>query len=329
MKRLLALVMLLCLAAVPAAAEEDVLITTRPLVDLTATAVMLTGEPISPDAPLSESLAECIISVGLIQELGYTSFDANNSAWRDTFLSNAYTASHSGVGGGAAVPENYAYYGVRPMAIDESDDGSAVRILGDVYQAVDQLEALDAEQYAQVKWLDQRAVAELRRHADAPGGWQLYSFSLDAEWEMEQAAQDYFADTMVEYVNTMWGFSIQYPAVFGEDAVSADENGVAGRIDQASFRAACTLNDQGWTTESFLEAKKQETPGAETNINDITGYGQLTARVDGEVLVFTLIVTQDCVYQTELRYHQSLESEFALYSEYMMNSFTVDEMGLG
>ena len=218
------------------------------------------------------------------------------------------------------------YCGVRPMAVDESDDGRAVRILGDVYLADAQLEKLTPEQYGQVEWLDHRAVVELRWVND---GWQVTSFSLDAEWEMEQAAQEYFASAMVEYVNPEMGFSILYPAVFGEDAVTVEANGLSGQVEGASFRVSCTANEALWTTESFLANQKQETPGAETNMNDITGTGRLIVRGEADTLVRFIIVTPEYIFQAELRYDQDLSKDFSLYSDYMMHSFTVDEMGLG
>lgn len=225
-----------------------------------------------------------------------------------------------------AMAQSERYCGVRPMAVDESDDGRAVRILGDVYLADAQLEQLTQEQYGQVEWLDRRAVVELRWENEA---WQVTSFSLDAELEMEQVAQEYFNSTMVEYVNPEMGFSILYPAVFGEDAVTVEANGLSGQVEGASFRVSCMANEAGWTTESFMANQKQETPGAETNMNDITGTGRLIVHGDGETLVCFIIVTPECVYQAELRYDQNLSKDFSLYSDYMMHSFTVDEMGLG
>lgn len=221
-------------------------------------------------------------------------------------------------------PERYC--GVRPMAVDESDDGRAVRILGDLYLADAQLEQLTPEQYGRVEWLDRRAVVEVRLEHDA---WQVTSCSLDTELEMEQAAQDYFANTMVAYVNPEMGFSILYPAVFDEKSVTVEENGLFGQVEGASFCVSCTANEAGWTTESFLEHQKQETPGAETNINDITGTGRLTAQGEGGTLVRLVIVTPEKIYQAQLQYDQSMSREFSLYSDYMMHSFTVDEMGLG
>lgn len=226
----------------------------------------------------------------------------------------------------AALNETAAYCGVRPMAVDASEDGDAVRILGDVYLARAQLEELTEEEYMQVQWLDHRAVVELRR---TEGAWHVTSFALDAEWEMEQAAQDYFNDTMMEYVDAEMGFSIQYPAVFGEESVTMLEHGISGRIEGASFRVECLPNEENWTIQTLLDKKKQETSGAETNIDMNTGVGILTAVEGDEHITCMAVVTPTHIYQAELRYDQSLVRDFLHYSEYMMNSFSVDEMGLG
>ena len=226
----------------------------------------------------------------------------------------------------AALDEKDRYCGVRPMAVDASEAGDAVRILGDVYLARAQLEELSAEEYMQVQWLDHRAVVELRC---AEGTWSVTSFALDAEWEMEQAAQDYFNNTMMEYVDTEMGFSIQYPAVFGEENVTVTDNGISGWMEGASFRVECLPNEKNWTTQTLLANKKQETSGAETNIDMNTGVGIITAAEGDEHITFMAVVTPVHIYQAELRYDQSLVRDFLHYSEYMMNSFSVDEMGLG
>lgn len=328
-KKFLALLLSLCLAAPAALAQEMSFAEVYPLVNMTATAVMLSGEQLAPDLPMSDTLVRHLLAAGLRQVAGFTAFDVNNIAWRDSYLTAMFAAPHPEVTGEIIQPENTAYYGVRPMAVDESEDGAAVRILGDVYQAADYLEKLTDEQYSQVQWLDTRAVVELRRSTDAPGGWQVYSFALDAEWEMEQAARDYFDAAMTEYVNTEWGFSIQYPAVFDETCITVDQNGISGMMDGASFSVTRIPNGDGWTTWMLLESKKQETPAAETNINDITGCGCLTIHEDGQVRVVMLTVTEEYIYQAELCYQQSLAKDFSLYKDYMLNSFTVDELGLG
>lgn len=216
------------------------------------------------------------------------------------------------------------YCGVRSMATDWNEDMDAFRWLVEVYLADGQLEKLTPEQYAQVEWLDQRAVVELRKDEN---GWKVTSFSLDAEWEMEMAAQGYFASTMMEY--SVDGFSIQYPAVFGEESVVFTEAGVSGAIEGASFKAEILLNSQHMTTETILSARKQEISGAEANMNEYTGVGQLTAMVDDRYIVYMVLATGEKVYQAELCYDQSLVKDFMLYGEYMLNSFSVSEAGNG
>ncbi len=218
------------------------------------------------------------------------------------------------------------YCGVRPLSVDMNEDGNALRMLADVYLAQDQLEKLTDLQYEQVQWLDSRAVVEMRL---TDGVWAVVSFSMDAELEMEDAAMAYFADTMVTYVNGDMGYAIQYPAVFAEGEIISELNGISGRVEGASFMVECIANDDAWTIDALIESKKQEIPGAETNINTITGLGWLHVSQEGRETTYMAIVTEECIYQAELSYDQSLLREFLHYGEYMMNSFTVDENGNG
>lgn len=216
------------------------------------------------------------------------------------------------------------YCGLSLMALDWSEDRDAVRLLGDLYLAPDQLDRLTVAQCAQVQWLDQRAVVELRQ---LDGVWQVTSFSLETEWEMEQLAQAYFNTTMVEYAAD--GFSVQYPSLFTEDSVTLAESGISGSIQGASFLVQQLDNPGALTTQAILSAKKQETPGAETNMDDYTGVGSLKANANGECLVYMVLATEDSIYQAELRYDESLIKDFMRYGDYMLNSFSVSEAGNG
>lgn len=218
------------------------------------------------------------------------------------------------------------YCGLRPLVTDVSGDGSTFHLLGEVYLSPLPLDQLSDAQYAQVQWLEQRALVELRRKGTA---WEVSSFSLDAELDMEEAAAQYFMETMMEYMDGQGGFSIQYPAVFGEESITQTEHGLSGQIQGASFLVERIPNQQHFTLDTFLSGKKQETPGAETNINEHTGLGRLTMQQEGTYLVVMAMVTEDWIYQAELRYDQSLIRTFLHYGQYMFNSFTVDEMGHG
>ena len=340
-RKLLALALALCLCLCvqgAAMAEEDASLTAaQPLIDLTASAALRVGEEaesIAPDGVLSQAFVQNFFLLGRQADpaLGITGQLLSDAAAQEDYLRRSFVCGGAAAGTLQESAEPFDYVGVRVMVVDESEDGSAMRVMGDLYQADRALAGMTEAEYAAVRWLDRRAVIDLRRSADAPCGWQVYAFSLEAELEMETAAQDYFTKTMTEYMNPELGFSLQYPAVFSEDCVRETASGVEGRLQDgtASFLAERTANDAAWTLETLMAQKKQENPAAETNINEVSGCGrQLTALEGGGTQMDLYIVTEAWVYHAQLCYDASLAKDFALYSDYMMNSFMADELGLG
>lgn len=339
-KRAAALLMSLCLmlgAGCAAEAEKSIFPALQPLLDLTAAAALRAGEEpenVQPDGTLSEAFVYNFFLLGQKADaaLGITAAMLNDTALQADYLARAFAASQPALNGILAFEQDYGYTGVRIMAADESEDGTAVLIIGDLYHAEKPLDQMTEAEYAQVQWLDKRAVVEMRKDDAAPGGWKLISFSVDAELQMEDAAQAYFAEIMVEYVNTEKGFAIQYPAVFTEELLKEEESGISAKLTDgsASFFVKKEQNASGWTLDTLLAGKKQENPAAETNINDISGCGRMTTTLpDGSTQVDLFIVTDQWVYQAQLVYAQSLAKDFSLYSDYMMNSFTADELGIG
>ena len=338
-RKLLALALALCLCVQGAAmAEEDASLTAaQPLIDLTASAALRVGEEaerIAPDGVLSQAFVQNFFLLGQQADpaLGISGQLLTDTAAQEDYLRHSFVCGGAAAGTLQENATSFDYVGVRVMVVDESEDGSAMRVMGDLYQANRALAGMTEAEYAAVRWLDRRAVIDLRRSADAPCGWQVYAFSLEAELEMETAAQDYFTKTMTEYMNPELGFSLQYPAVFGEDCVRETASGVEGSLQDgtASFLAERTSNDAAWTLETLMAQKKQENPAAETNINEVSGCGrQLTALEGGGTRMDLYIVTEAWVYHAQLCYDASLTKDFALYSDYMMNSFMADELGLG
>ena len=333
----LALALCLCMQGAAMAEEETSLTAAQPLIDLTASAALRVGEEaesIAPDGVLSQAFVQNFFLLGRQADpaLGITGQLLSDAAAQEDYLRRSFVCGGAAAGTLQESTEPFDYVGVRVMVVDESEDGSAMRVMGDLYQADRALAGMTEAEYAAVRWLDRRAVIDLRRSAEAPCGWQVYSFSLEAELEMETAAQDYFTKTMTEYMNPDLGFSLQYPAVFGEDCVQETAAGVEGRLQDgtASFLAERTANDAAWTLETLMAQKKQENPASETNINEVSGCGrQLTALEGGGTRMDLYIVTEAWVYHAQLCYDASLAKDFALYSDYMMNSFMADELGLG
>lgn len=339
LKRAAAALLTLCLClSVGAVAEEATIFSAlQPLMDLTASAALHVGEipeTIAPDGVLSEAFVHNFFLLGQQADpaLGITPDMLSDTAAQAAYLSGAFAAGQPQLQGIMAFQETYDYIGVRIMAADESYDGTAVKMIGDLYLADKPLDQMTEAEYAAVRWLDQRAVVEMRRDDAAPGGWKLIAFSVEDELQMEDAAQAYFSQTMVEYMNAELGFSLQYPAVFGEETVQEGADGVSARLpdDTASFLARRVANAAGTTLTNLLEQKKQEIPAAEVNINEIGDCGRVTVvAADGSTRVELYIVTPQWIYEAQLCYTSALAKDFALYSDYMMNSFTADELGIG
>ena len=338
-RRLLAMTGALCLLLTTGASAEgtDEFSAMLPLIDLTASAALRVGETpetITPDGTLSEAFVYNFFLLGQQADasLGITGQMLGDISAQAEYMGRAFSAKLPALNGILTFAETYPYIGVRPMASEMSEDGTAVILYGDVYQAEKPLSAITEAEHLQVSWLDRRAVAELRRDEAAPNGWRMYSFSFEAELMMEEAAQNYFADTMVEYMNVDKGFSIQYPAVFAEENLTEDENGIIGALKDgsAAFYARRKANDSGATLDTLMADMQAAAPSATPAVNEAAMSGRLTQqRQDGMTQVDLVIVTDLYIYEAQLVYAPSLAADFALYSDYMTNSFTADELGIG
>ncbi len=218
------------------------------------------------------------------------------------------------------------YVGMRPMGCDVTPEGDAAAVLGDLYAAKAPLDTLTPEEYGQVRWLDKRAVAQLQKEEN--GAWKLISFDLDAELQMEDAAQAYFGETMHIYSNEHLGFSVQYPAVF-TSAMKETENGASAQLEDCSFLVERYENKDGQTVMEIAEKTKAAHADAKLEINDVSGTARVTWRSGGKITAETYLATEDGVYHASLSWEEALRPDFSRYSDYMMNSFSVDELGIG
>lgn len=338
-KRLAAMLLAMTMMLSGAVAEGVDLSTTQPLLDLTVAAALQAGdtpETITAEGALSEAFVKTFFFLGQSADasLGITKKMLTSASAQEDYIARAFASGRGETGkvNQQHLKVQYDYVGVRVMSAELLDGGQSVQIVGDVYQAAGPLMTLTEAQFADMRWLDRRVVAIMRRDEAAPGGWLVESCSLDGQMEMENQAQTYFAQTMVEYVNVEHGFSLQYPAVFLSAELKEEATGVSASLSDgtASFFARKMANTQGWTLEKIIAARQQENPAAEANINDISGCGRVvTRRSDGYTVADIYIVTDQWVYQAQLAYAGSLAADFSLYSDYMMNSFNADELGMG
>lgn len=207
---------------------------------------------------------------------------------------------------------------LRIMSADVSEDGGAAMLIGEVM--------VEGEPAGR------RAVIELRRSDASPVGWEICRFTVgDAALE-EAMSEEFFAQTMVEYMNAAYGYSIQYPAIFTEDMIVATPSGVQAELadGSASFSVTRVENDGKLTMDEVLAQETINNPGAQVSVDEITGAGRsVLTDEEGVTHVAVFLVSEGSIYQAELNYPQAREADFAQMADYMMNSFSADELGLG
>ena len=245
----------------------------------------------------------------------------------DARVSEDLTAEEPELGGG--------YLGLRPVTSQMNDEGDALIIIGDLYQAQAQVYSLSPEEYGNVVWLDRRAVAILRQDASSLLGWALEDVTYDDELQMEDAVARYFEKTMSTWTSADGEVSVQYPAVFGELKADKDADGcegVSAKLEDgsATFFVGSRANTD--TTLSILdESLRQKNPDADITRNDASGVLRvITKSSDGAtVTADCYLVTGPAVYHAVMTWSMSLNAEFMRYSDYVMNSFCADELGIG
>lgn len=215
-------------------------------------------------------------------------------------------------GAGEAADEAVTPMTLRVLYADVSEDGDAAMLLG------------EAEE------LHLRVAVELRKDEESPVGWKLCRFTAEDLALIEALTDSYFAGTLIEYVNTGCGFSIQYPAVFGESQAQETDSGLQAELadGSASFSAMRADNPEGLTLEALLAREKE--CGATVWTDEGTGAGRsVITDEDGITHQAIFLIGDGAIYQAELNYREELADEYEGYAEYMTNSFCVDELGLG
>ena len=209
------------------------------------------------------------------------------------------------------------------LTADVNEDGDAVVLVGDVM-----VDGGDG----QTRALDQRAVVELHRDAASPVGWKLYRFSLGDALIVEELTGAYFAERMIEYLNAACGYSIQYPAVFTENMIVETPNGIQAALpdESASFSVTRMDNSEGLTIDALLAREQATDASAVVSVDEVTGAGKsVVTDEEGVTHVAMFLVTEAYIYEAELNYRQDLAADYADYVNYMINSFSADELGRG
>lgn len=304
----LALAGLMCVAPWLGMAEQAFDVAqAQPLLDAVATAAMSAPEELR-ELKGDEPMPSAFLS-GLLAALEANGLPADPEAVSGMFA--------------MALPEIPDAADVAPVAMtvltaDVSEDGDAVMLVG----------TITAEEGGEPL----SAIVELHQDEASPVGWKIYRFSMNDMQLVEDITGGFFAATMVEYINAACGYSIQYPAIFGEALIIENVNGIQAELEDgtASFSVTRLDNADGLTMEALLAAEQEADPTAEVTVDEITGSGRsVVTDEEGITHVAIFLVSGQYIYQAELNYAQDQAEIYAQYVDYMVNSFSADELGQG
>lgn len=222
------------------------------------------------------------------------------------------------------------YIGFHPVIVNNAGENN-IQIVGEVYMASQPLNMLPQTEFSNVQWLD-RAVFTFQNDSTALNGFRLTGFAVGTELDFEDAMQNYFEEIVVEYVNANLGFTILYPTVFTDEMLVEDETGVSAEVSDksVSFFAKRVDNVNGASLQDYVSVIANDIPGASSSINEELKCGTVSYTTDDGYSVFNIyILTDQYVFQAELRYLTTLATEYSMYDSYLENSFVADEVSVG
>lgn len=313
-------------------ADFDVLV---PLMDLVCSASQY-----SPNAPesvpgadgqLTVSFTDAFFKVGAVygEEVGVTENMLSDTAAQAELLGKIFAAQMPELEPVVATDEVNGCFGFHPVTVNVTD-GTAVQIIGEMYLADKPMRQMEAADFANVTWID-RAVFTFESDASALGGFRLTGFSVGTDLTFEAAMQSYFEEIAVEYESKL-GFTVLYPAVFADEMLEEDDNGVSATLPDGSvsFFAKRVENVNGASLTDYVGIISNGISGSVPYVNEEMQYGTVSYTTEDGYAVFDVFVLTDkYIFQAELSYLTTLMSEYSMYNAYLENSFVVNELSQG
>lgn len=304
-----------------------------PLMDLVAAAAMSGGEePESvpdSDGALSNTFVQSFFAIGA--SLGAVPEETlANPQKQQEVLASIFSAQLPALAAVEKKSDVSGYIGFRPVTVNQAEGGS-IQIIGELYWSEKPLAQLAQNEYTGVQWLE-RGVFTFRSDSAAQNGFRLAGFSVGTELDMEMAMQDYFDEILVEYVNTQLGFSVSYPAIFEDEKLVEDNDGISAKLDDGSlsFFAKRMENTNRSNLQDYVGVIAGGIPNAAMQVNEAFQYATLAYVTEDGFSVFDVfIVTDKYVYQAELKYRTENSESYHMYTTYLENTFIVDEVSVG
>lgn len=307
----------------------------QPMMDLVAAAALFSGaEHLMEGQPMPAKFAHAFFSLGSStgSSLQITPAMKGDAEAQRVYISRAFALSLEDAAGEMFLEQPVqGYTGVQYMTGTISEDGASVEVAATVYNAPKPIAEMTETEAADIQWMDQMAAFSFRKAEDAPNGWKLSGFSFTGD-HLEANVDAYFSQNMIEYINDRLGFSLLIPAAFTADILMETEQGIQSVLpdESAALYARRLDNDQQRTKDDIVAAWKGERPDMEIEVNETTGLIKgVFVDQQGKTHVQLMLATPGYLYEAGLTYNQDQAKDFGLYAEYMTNSFSAVELGIG
>lgn len=262
--------------------------------------------------------------------LGITDATLSDTAQQEQLLKSIFSAQVPALAAIEPMETADEYIGFLPVKQETAADGD-IYLIGELYRGSMPIEDMSTADYESLSWED-RAIYTLRADDTALGGYRVDGFSVGSELLMEMQFQDYYNSILMEYSNAKLGFSVQYPSLFSDKDMKETADGASATLPDgsASFMIKRMDNTSNATLEPYALAMGTAAGEARLNINKEFQFATVAYDTEAGNTVFTVyVVTEDYIYMTQLAYPTNQSVIYSMYTMYLENSFSVDEVSVG
>ena len=148
---------------------------------------------------------------------------------------------------------------------------------------------------------------------------------------LEEMTDAFENASMCEYLDSVSGFSMHYPAVFLFDDEKQDLLTAVTADGKAAMTIENMYHEGGLTMDVLLEAIRLEVPDFDAKDAETNGCLRLTRSADQGKLVQTDLyyLTDKSLHHIILRYPSEEKETYASYIDYMINTMETNESDLG
>ncbi len=319
---LLMLCFVLCISIMPNISKAEMDLTKiLPLLDITTGAALMSDELqdiSSENNGLSNGFAKNFVGVAA-KYLNNNDLLTNNKE----FLNNTLFANFENVSNVSNEIKDQ-YIGFKFMAAKEMNETDS-RLIGSIYVAKGPLHSLEPKDILHVNWIDRRVVIDIKKSEKSTYGYLISGVSMQGELLMEEELTKYFNETLVDYINTKVGFSLQYPSILGENSLQESEDGINIKNEELKIQlnVKSFSNTDAWTANKFYQTKMNDN-NIVAKIVESKSSVSVHSMQDENTLKYELyIFTNDVVYEASFVYDKALSEDFGLYIQFLENTFTV------